>query len=47
MGSQISVQISQVKVQKLFIGQLNDTATTEEITELFQGFGAKVTSPLS
>lgn len=46
MGSQINVQISQVKVQKLFIGQLADDATNQEIAELFERFGAKVTSPL-
>ena len=46
MGSQINVQISQVKVQKLFIGQLDDSATIGEISELFETFGAKVTSPL-
>ena len=46
MGPQINVQISQVKVQKLFIGQLADDATNQEIAELFERFGAKVTSAL-
>ena len=45
MGSQISVQISQVKIQKLFLGGLSDSATPEEVAELFERFGAKVNDP--
>ena len=43
-GSCLKVELSQVKVQKIFIGQLAREASEEEMTEFFESFGLKVIS---
>jgi len=42
MGSSLNVQLSQVKVQKLFIGNLPPDCTSDEIAAIFESYGAKV-----
>ena len=41
-GSCLNVQLSQVKVQKLFLGNLPKEASCAEIQQLFESYGAKV-----
>ena len=43
MGSNITVQLSQVKVQKLFVGNLPPDAVASDIADIFAAHGAKVT----
>ena len=42
MGSCLNVQVSRVKIQKLFIGNLSPDAKPDDIQRLFEAHGAKV-----
>ena len=39
MGSLISVQLSQVKIQKFFVGNVGDNLNDEALRTLFESYG--------